>query len=153
MMNLTVPQQLVFGQSASLQVWPKMLIVRKSFQWGFFWSVLVFNKPVSGWNYPPLCKKSMLKVDKINARPLGLFEKVFPSNIISFANLAQCNYDLEGSQLYSVKWYKNGQEFFRWEIHWLLSSNVSNRAIELVIIYILIFFDLFKILIDDLYIY
>jgi len=26
----------------------------------------------------------------------------------------QCNYDLEGSQLYSVKWYKNGQEFFRY---------------------------------------
>lgn len=25
-----------------------------------------------------------------------------------------CNYDLEGSQLYSVKWYKNGQEFFRY---------------------------------------
>jgi len=25
-----------------------------------------------------------------------------------------CNYDLEGTQLYSVKWYKNGQEFFRY---------------------------------------
>lgn len=36
---------------------------------------------------------------------------------LSFEHLLhrQCNYDLEGSQLYSVKWYKNGQEFFRWE--------------------------------------
>jgi len=24
-----------------------------------------------------------------------------------------CPYDLEGSTLYSVKWYKNGREFFR----------------------------------------
>ena len=26
----------------------------------------------------------------------------------------ECNYHLEGSNLYSVKWYKNGEEFFRW---------------------------------------
>ena len=25
-----------------------------------------------------------------------------------------CDYDLEGDILYSVKWYKNGQEFFRY---------------------------------------
>ena len=25
----------------------------------------------------------------------------------------RCMYDLEGSKLYSVKWYKNGEEFFR----------------------------------------
>ena len=25
----------------------------------------------------------------------------------------ECPYDLEGSSLYSVKWYKNGREFFR----------------------------------------
>ena len=25
----------------------------------------------------------------------------------------KCNYDLENSKLYSVKWYKDGQEFFR----------------------------------------
>ena len=24
-----------------------------------------------------------------------------------------CKYQLEGSKLYSVKWYKNGEEFFR----------------------------------------
>ena len=24
-----------------------------------------------------------------------------------------CDYNLEGSKLYSVKWYKDGQEFFR----------------------------------------
>ena len=27
--------------------------------------------------------------------------------------LLRCSYDLEGSELYSVKWYKNGQEFYR----------------------------------------
>lgn len=26
----------------------------------------------------------------------------------------ECNYNLENSKLYSVKWYKDGQEFFRW---------------------------------------
>ena len=25
-----------------------------------------------------------------------------------------CDFDLEGQALYSVKWYKNGQEFFRY---------------------------------------
>ena len=25
----------------------------------------------------------------------------------------ECNFDLEGSKLYSVKWYKNGEEFYR----------------------------------------
>ena len=24
-----------------------------------------------------------------------------------------CNYDMEGDKLYSVKWYRNGQEFYR----------------------------------------
>ena len=27
--------------------------------------------------------------------------------------LLRCSYDLEESELYSVKWYKNGQEFYR----------------------------------------
>ena len=26
----------------------------------------------------------------------------------------KCNYDLEGSELYSLKWYKNGNEFYRY---------------------------------------
>lgn len=26
----------------------------------------------------------------------------------------QCQYDLEGDKLYSVKWYRNGQEFYRY---------------------------------------
>ena len=25
----------------------------------------------------------------------------------------ECKFDLEGSKLYSVKWYKNGEEFYR----------------------------------------
>jgi hypothetical protein len=25
-----------------------------------------------------------------------------------------CNYDLEGDKLYSVKWYRNAQEFYRY---------------------------------------
>lgn len=28
----------------------------------------------------------------------------------------ECPYDLEGSSLYSVKWYKNGREFFRYSL-------------------------------------
>ena len=27
--------------------------------------------------------------------------------------ILECDYDLEGQALYSVKWYKNAQEFYR----------------------------------------
>ena len=27
--------------------------------------------------------------------------------------MLECLYDLEGDSLYSVKWYRNGQEFYR----------------------------------------
>ena len=33
--------------------------------------------------------------------------------IIGQPGVIQCSYDLEGSELYSVKWYKDGQEFYR----------------------------------------
>ena len=33
--------------------------------------------------------------------------------IINQTGIIKCSYDLEGSKLYSVKWYKNGKEFYR----------------------------------------
>lgn len=33
--------------------------------------------------------------------------------ILGQSALLGCDYDLEQSRLYSVKWYKDGQEFFR----------------------------------------
>ena len=37
-----------------------------------------------------------------------------PQLILGQSASLECNVDLEGSVLYSVKWYKNGQEFFRY---------------------------------------
>ena len=36
-----------------------------------------------------------------------------PQLILGQSATLECNFDLEGSKLYSVKWYKNGQEFYR----------------------------------------
>ena len=37
-----------------------------------------------------------------------------PQLILGQSASLECNFDLEGSKLYSVKWYKNGQEFYRY---------------------------------------
>jgi len=37
-----------------------------------------------------------------------------PQLILGQSASLDCNFDLEGSKLYSVKWYKNGEEFFRY---------------------------------------
>ena len=37
-----------------------------------------------------------------------------PQLILGQSASLECNFDLEGSRLYSVKWYKNGQEFYRY---------------------------------------
>jgi hypothetical protein len=29
----------------------------------------------------------------------------------------RCDYDLEGDSLYSIKWYKDNQEFYRYNPH------------------------------------
>ncbi|KAF0763573.1 Ig-like domain-containing protein, partial [Aphis craccivora] len=34
--------------------------------------------------------------------------------ILGSSTTLKCTYDLEGEHLYSVKWYKNGDEFFRY---------------------------------------
>ena len=39
--------------------------------------------------------------------------KVPKQLILGQSATLRCMYDLEGSKLYSVKWYKNGEEFFR----------------------------------------
>ena len=37
-----------------------------------------------------------------------------PQLILGQSASLRCNFDLEGSNLYSVKWYKDGHEFFRY---------------------------------------
>ena len=37
-----------------------------------------------------------------------------PQLILGQSATLECNFDLEGSRLYSVKWYKNGEEFYRY---------------------------------------
>jgi hypothetical protein len=34
--------------------------------------------------------------------------------VLGSSTILECTYDLEGEHLYSVKWYKNGDEFFRY---------------------------------------
>jgi len=34
--------------------------------------------------------------------------------VLGSSTKLECTYDLEGENLYSVKWYKNGDEFFRY---------------------------------------
>merc|ERR1712013_485689 len=45
---------------------------------------------------------------------IKLTEKLIPSHAIKGENVVlECLYDLQGDSLYSVKWYRNGQEFYR----------------------------------------
>jgi hypothetical protein len=48
--------------------------------------------------------------DSISLRTLGV-----PSYAVKGSDVVlECDYDLEGQALYSVKWYKNGLEFYRY---------------------------------------
>ena len=43
-----------------------------------------------------------------------MIEKSIPSHAIKGEDVVlECLYDLQGDSLYSVKWYRNGQEFYR----------------------------------------
>ena len=45
---------------------------------------------------------------------IKLTEKLIPSHAIKGEDVVlKCLYDLQGDSLYSVKWYRNGQEFYR----------------------------------------
>ena len=45
---------------------------------------------------------------------LRLFKVDVPAEaVVGTSATLRCRYDLEGDTLYSVKWYKNGKEFFR----------------------------------------
>jgi len=39
-----------------------------------------------------------------------MFEIIFRGQTAKLS----CNYDLEGDKLYSIKWYRNRHEFYRW---------------------------------------
>merc|ERR1712013_948902 len=46
---------------------------------------------------------------------IQLIEKSIPSHAIKGEDVVlECSYDLQGDSLYSVKWYRNGQEFYRY---------------------------------------
>ena len=46
--------------------------------------------------------------------PIRLTDTVLPTHAILGEDLIlQCSYDMEGDKLYSVKWYRNGKEFYR----------------------------------------
>ncbi|KAE8740960.1 hypothetical protein FOCC_FOCC013515 [Frankliniella occidentalis] len=40
--------------------------------------------------------------------------KIPPHTIRTHPVTLECNYDLQGEALYSVKWYKDGREFYRY---------------------------------------
>lgn len=46
---------------------------------------------------------------------LRLVEVKIPKHTVRFTDVVlECRYELRGEFLYSVKWYKDGQEFFRY---------------------------------------
>jgi len=48
------------------------------------------------------------------ADAIRLTETLLPSHAIKGEDvILQCSYDMEGDKLYSVKWYRNGKEFYR----------------------------------------
>ena len=48
------------------------------------------------------------------SRAITLTEKLIPSHAIKGEDVVlECLYDMQGDSLYSVKWYRNGQEFYR----------------------------------------
>ncbi len=57
--------------------------------------------------------RSDFAVDRFG-EALRLEQVYVPSEVVVGQSATlQCRYDLEGEMLYSVKWYKNGREFFR----------------------------------------
>ncbi|KAJ6649673.1 hypothetical protein Bhyg_04912 [Pseudolycoriella hygida] len=59
-------------------------------------------------------KKFMLRVERFSFG-LRLTEVRIPNHTVrdSSARL-ECHFDLDGEALYSVKWYKDGNEFYRY---------------------------------------
>lgn len=56
---------------------------------------------------------ALLFIDK-SCFAVRLTKYNIPSHAINGEDLVlECDYDLEGDHLYSVKWYRNGQEFYR----------------------------------------
>ena len=57
----------------------------------------------------------MMLLDGRSVDCVRMLEMVVPDQVIlgEMASL-HCLYDMEGEELYSVKWYKNGHEFFRY---------------------------------------
>lgn len=56
---------------------------------------------------------AIVSVDRFG-EALRLEQVYVPSEVVVGQSATlQCRYDLEGEMLYSVKWYKNGREFFR----------------------------------------
>eukprot|EP00090_Calanus_glacialis_P009575 TRINITY_DN17962_c0_g1_i1.p1 TRINITY_DN17962_c0_g1~~TRINITY_DN17962_c0_g1_i1.p1 ORF type:complete len:290 (-),score=26.18 TRINITY_DN17962_c0_g1_i1:223-1092(-) len=50
----------------------------------------------------------------LGAEAIRLTETQLPSHAIRGEDvILQCSYDMEGDKLYSVKWYRNGKEFYR----------------------------------------
>ena len=48
------------------------------------------------------------------AGAIRLIDTLLPSHAIQGEDvILQCSYDMEGDKLYSVKWYRNGKEFYR----------------------------------------
>lgn len=46
---------------------------------------------------------------------IKLLNVVIPPHAIRGNNVKLlCNYDMEGDKLYSIKWYRNGHEFYRY---------------------------------------
>ena len=64
--------------------------------------------------YTLYCNVPSLSISVVSA--LQLNQVIIPKHVMrgDDTNLA-CLYDLQGKELYSIKWYKDGKEFYRFE--------------------------------------
>lgn len=61
---------------------------------------------------------------------LRLTEVRIPNHVIRNNSVKlECHFDMNGEQLYSVKWYKDGYEFYRYVPRWVYTSATQNHMI------------------------
>ena len=61
-----------------------------------------------------IINKICLITGLVSVSSIRLTRTLLPSHAILGEDVVlECGYDMEGDRLYSVKWYRNGKEFYR----------------------------------------
>ena len=93
-----------FTKNCLIILWSFLQFVIRSKIWLFFWRIFIFNI-VLYLTFSILDVVNSIKVPQVGVPSYAIQGK---------KAVLECPYILDGSEeLYSVKWYKNGREFFR----------------------------------------